>query len=132
MKVCKDTSSVKMVCAERDVPPYVLVVCVVEGLSLESRNRACEPLASQMIKRGNGNRSCTSSYCMSAAYWETHLQVAAYPGIFSWLIKDRLEVFIAFLILVARFPPFGHGFPVEYQDLEECVEEEDMCWLYGC
>ena len=130
MKVCSDTSSVKIVCAERDVPPYVLVVCVVDGLSLESRNRAWEPLASQIIKRGNGNRSCTSSYCVLATYWKSHLLVGAYPGIFSWLVENCLEVLIALLLLVASFPPFSHGFAVEDEDLEEGVKEENMCRLY--
>ena len=57
INVCKDTSSVKIVWADCDALPYALVVCVVDGLSLDSRNRACEPPASHIINRGSGNRS---------------------------------------------------------------------------
>ena len=49
MKVCRLTSSVKMVCAVCDTPPYVADVCVVLGLSLDSRKRACEPPASHTM-----------------------------------------------------------------------------------
>ena len=48
----------KIICAE---VPYALLVCVVEGLSFERRKRAWEPPASQMMKRGKGKRSWTSS-----------------------------------------------------------------------
>ena len=48
----------KIICA---LLPYALEVCVVEGLSLDRRKRACEPPASQMMKRGRGKRSWTSS-----------------------------------------------------------------------
>ena len=57
MNVCKETSSVNMVWADCAVVPYALVVCVVDGLSLDNKNRACEPPASQIMNRGNGKRS---------------------------------------------------------------------------
>lgn len=47
-----------IICA---VLPYALEVCVVEGLSFDNRKRAWDPPASQMMKRGKGNRSWTSS-----------------------------------------------------------------------
>ena len=62
MKVCKDTSSVNMVCAFcAPTPPYAPVVWVVEGFSLDNRNRACEPPASQTMNRGRGKRSVMRS-----------------------------------------------------------------------
>lgn len=48
------------VCAP--TPPYAPVVWVVEGLSLDNKKRACEPPASQTMKRGKGNRSVIKSY----------------------------------------------------------------------
>lgn len=63
MKVCKETSSVKIVCAVcAPTPPYAPVVCVVDGLSLDNKKRAWEPPASQTMKRGKGNRSVIKSY----------------------------------------------------------------------
>lgn len=62
IKVCKDTSSVKMVWADvAPTPPYGPLVCVVEGLSFDSKNLAWEPPASQMMNRGSGNRSVMRS-----------------------------------------------------------------------
>lgn len=62
MNVCRLTSSVKIVCAVCETPPYVPAeVCVVDGLSFDSRKRACEPPASQTMKRGSGKRSVISS-----------------------------------------------------------------------
>jgi hypothetical protein len=53
---------VKMVWAEvAPTPPYGPVVWVVEGLSFESKNLACEPPASQMMNLGSGNRSVMRS-----------------------------------------------------------------------
>lgn len=66
MNVCRDTSSVKMVCAVwAPTPPYAPVVCVVEGFSLDSKKRACEPPASQTMNRGRGNRSVIRSCSLS-------------------------------------------------------------------
>lgn len=62
IKVCRETSSVKMVWAEvAPTPPYGPVVWVVDGLSLDSRNLAWEPPASQMMNLGSGNRSVMRS-----------------------------------------------------------------------
>ena len=62
INVCKLTSSVNVVCAVCDTPPYVPeLVCVVEGFNFESRKRACDPPASQTIHRGSGKRSVISS-----------------------------------------------------------------------
>ena len=120
MKVCKDTSSVKIVCADCDALPYALVVCVVEGLSLERRKRACEPPASHMMNRGNGNRSCTSSYKRLILYGLAQLGDTN-PRILLWLLEDFFEIFIAFLILVTSLPPFCNCFSVIYKDLEKGV-----------
>lgn len=63
INVCRDTSSVKMVWAEvAPTPPYAPVVWVVDGFSLDSRNLAWEPPASQIMNLGSGNRSVIRSY----------------------------------------------------------------------
>ena len=45
-------------------------------------------------------------------------------GVFLGRLKQRREVLIAFLVLVACFAPLCHGFAVEDEDVEEGVEEE--------
>lgn len=39
--------------------------------------------------------------------------------------EEFLEIFIAFLVLVAGFAPLGDSFAVEDEDVEERVEEEN-------
>ena len=57
MKTCKLTSSVKIawpVPALAALPYMLADMCVVDGLSFESRKRACEPPWSQTMYRGMG------------------------------------------------------------------------------
>ena len=64
MKTCKLTSSVKIACPAPapDGVPYMLAdMCVVDGLSFDSKKRACEPPWSQTMYRGIGNRSASRS-----------------------------------------------------------------------
>ena len=65
MKTCKLTSSVKIawpVPALAALPYMLADMCVVDGLSFESRKRACEPPWSQTMYRGIGKRSTRRSY----------------------------------------------------------------------
>jgi hypothetical protein len=52
-------------------------------------------------------------------------------GVFLGRLKQGAEVLVALLVLVARFPPLGHGLAVEDEDVEEGVEEEDRLRLNG-
>ena len=70
MKTCKLTSSVKMACPvpAPGVEPYMVAdMCVVDGLSLESKKRAWLPPWSHTIYRGTGKRSTRRS-CRPMAY----------------------------------------------------------------
>jgi hypothetical protein len=64
MNTCKLTSSVKIAApVEPGAEPYILDdVCVVDGLSLESKNRAWLPPWSQTMYRGIGKRSASRSW----------------------------------------------------------------------
>lgn len=131
MKVCKDTSSVKMVCAFcAPTPPYAPVVCVVEGLSLERRNLACDPPASQTIKRGSGNlsvmRSCGVSAKPQSRQGNARSKTRTYSCVFLGLLEQRCKVLVAILLLVSRLSPFCNSFAMENQDVEKGIEKEDV------
>lgn len=123
MKLCRETSSVKIVWAVCAPAPYALVVCVVEGFNLDSKNRACEPLASQMMNLGNGNLSWTSSCSVkSAKRIPFCLGILAHPCVFLRLFEYAFEILITLLILVASLSPFSDCFSVIDQDLEKCIK----------
>ena len=46
-----------------------------------------------------------------------------YTSIFFRRFKKFLEILIAFHILVSSFAPFGHGFTMEDEYVEESVKE---------
>lgn len=46
-------------------------------------------------------------------------------------LKQLFEVCILRLVLVACCTPLSYCLPVEDQDLEKCVHEQDTIWLYG-
>ena len=140
MKTCKLTSSVKIawpVPALAALPYMLADMCVVDGLSFESRNRACEPPWSQTMYRGIGKRSTRRSYThtaetdrrMSATRWtktqteeqkneenETNL------GVRHGVLEELLEILVALLLLVACLAPLRDGLAVEDEDVEEGVE----------
>lgn len=64
MNTCKLTSSVKIawpVAAPAELPYMLVDICVVDGLSLDNKKRACEPPWSQTMYRGIGKRSTRRS-----------------------------------------------------------------------
>ena len=54
-----------------------------------------------------------------------------YSGVLLGLLKERSEVFISFLLLVASLAPFGNSLSVEDENVEESVEEQDVRRLDG-
>lgn len=134
MNVCNETSSVKIVCADvAPVPPYGPEVCVVEGLSFDNRNRACDPPASQTINRGSGKRSVIKSYVsMCQRQSPSARSDLTNSGIFFGLLEERCEILVAFLVLISRLPPLRNSFAMEDQNMEKCVEKQHVRGLNGC
>ena len=54
-----------------------------------------------------------------------------YPCIFLWLLEECRKVFVAFLVLVTCLPPLGDCLAMEDQDVEESIQEENVCGLDG-
>ncbi len=42
-----------------------------------------------------------------------------------WIFQYLFEVFISFLILIPRFSPLSHRLTVEYEDVEESIQQQD-------
>ena len=47
------------------------------------------------------------------------------------LVEQGAEVLVALLLLIPCFTPLGDCFPVEDENVEECVEEKDVLGLDG-
>ena len=123
MKVCKLTSSVKIVCAFCGTPPQAALWCVVLGLSLLNKKRAWDPPASHTMKRGSGNRSPIRSYQAMLVNHSNNTvdRRAPYPGILLRRFKQLLEVLVTLLVLVPNLAPLGNGLSVENQNMEERI-----------
>ena len=62
--------------------------------------------------------------------WESVLDEVL--GILLGSLEQRAEVLVTLLILVARFPPLGHGLAMEDENVEEGVEKKDCLGLDRC
>jgi hypothetical protein len=62
IKTCSETSSVKIEVVPPAAPYEPPLMCVVDGFSLERRNRAWDPPWSQTMYRGIGFRSASRSW----------------------------------------------------------------------
>ena len=59
--------------------------------------------------------------------WESVLNELL--GILLRCLQKLSEVLVTLLLLVASFPPLGHCFAVEDENVEETVEEKNVLWL---
>lgn len=105
-------------------------MCVVEGLSLDSKKRACEPFWSQITYRGIGNRSrrssCASSCGSANSYERRKRRQRSSRRTHRKREKTYLgEVLVPLLLVVASLAPLRDRLAVEDEYVEESIEEED-------
>lgn len=89
--------------------------------AVHGRRHVCR----RRVQLGQQETRLTATLITHDVPWDREAVREEVLGVRDGCFQEFLEIFIAFLVLVAGFAPLSDGFAVEDKDMEEGVEEED-------